>query len=136
MTAYGIDFGTTNSALAVINNGEIEIARIDNPPVEWDRLGYDKVFPSVFGYGPNRETLFGWEAKLSNTDTKLEAVKRLFATEDSVQIGDELFLVDEIATMLFSQIKRSLNWAVHSELLGLQSNELTKPSCPCSLAKS
>ena len=38
MTAYGIDFGTTNSALAVINNGEIEIARIDNPPVEWDRL--------------------------------------------------------------------------------------------------
>ncbi len=107
MTAYGIDFGTTNSALAVINNGEIEIARIDNPPVEWDRLGYDKVFPSVFGFGDNREALFGWDAKLSNTDTKLEAVKRLFATEDSVQIGDEQFLVDEIATMLFSQIKRS-----------------------------
>ena len=61
MTAYGIDFGTTNSALAVINNGEIEIARIDNPPVEWDRLGYDKVFPSVFGFGDNREALFGWD---------------------------------------------------------------------------
>ena len=107
MTAYGIDFGTTNSALAIMNAGEIEIARIDNPPIEWERLGYDKVFPSVFGYGSEREALFGWEAKLSNSDTKLEAVKRLFATEDSVQIGDEQFLVDEVATMLFSQIKRS-----------------------------
>ena len=62
---------------------------------------------SFHGFGDNREALFGWDAKLSNTDTKLEAVKRLFATEDSVQIGDEQFLVDEIATMLFSQIKRS-----------------------------
>ena len=107
MTAFGLDFGTTNSALAVFDSGNIEIARIDNPPVEWDRLGYDKVFPSVFGYGESREPLFGWEAKLANTDAKLEAVKRLFATEDSVHIGGEQFLVDEIATMLFAQIKRS-----------------------------
>ncbi len=108
MTAYGIDFGTTNSAVAVFNDGNIDVLRVDSPPIEWDQLGYDKVFPSVFGYGENREPLFGWEAKLAQTETKIEAVKRLFATEDTVTIGDEHFLVDEVATMLFAQIKRSV----------------------------
>ena len=109
MTAFGIDFGTTNSAVAAFNGNEIEVIRIDSPPIEWESLGYDKVFPSVFGYGENSEPLFGWEAKLAddNVVAKIEAVKRLFATEDHVTVGDKPFLVDEIATMLFSQIKRS-----------------------------
>ena len=107
MTAFGIDFGTTNSAVAVMSDGEVEVIRIDTPPVEWEQFGYDRVFPTVFGYGQNREPLFGWAAKQLETDTKIEAVKRLFATEDQVTIGDEQFLVDEIATMLFAQLKRS-----------------------------
>ena len=107
MTAFGIDFGTTNSAVAVMHGGEVEVIRIDTPPVEWEQFGYDRVFPTVFGYGENREPLFGWAAKQAETDTKIEAVKRLFATEDHVTIGNEQFLVDEIATMLFAQLKRS-----------------------------
>ena len=107
MTAFGIDFGTTNSAVAVFSNDEVEVIRIDSPPMEWEQFGYDRVFPSVFGYGDNREPLFGWAAKLAETETKIEAVKRLFATEDHVTIGEEQFLVDEVATMLFAQIKRS-----------------------------
>ena len=107
MTAFGIDFGTTNSAVAVMHGGEVEVIRIDTPPVEWEQFGYDRVFPTVFGYGENREPLFGWAAKQAETDTKIEAVKRLFATEDHVPIGNEQFLVDEIATMLFAQLKRS-----------------------------
>ena len=108
MAAFGIDFGTTNSAVAVFSDGEVEVLRIDSPPVEWEQFGYDRVFPSVFGYGENREPLFGWAAKLAETETKIEAVKRLFATEDHVTVGDEQFLVDEIATMLFAQIKRNV----------------------------
>ena len=107
MTAFGIDFGTTNSAVAVLSGSDVEVIRIDTPPIEWEQFGHDRVFPSVFGYGANREPLFGWAAKLAETETKIEAVKRLFATEDQVTIGDEQFLVDEVATMLFAQIKRS-----------------------------
>jgi len=107
MTAFGIDFGTTNSAVAALSDGEVEVIRIDSPPIEWEQFGYDRVFPTVFGYGDNREPLFGWAAKQAETDAKVEAVKRLFASEDQVTIGDEQFLVDEVATMLFSQIKRN-----------------------------
>ena len=107
MTAFGIDFGTTNSAVAVMVDGEVEVIRVDSPPVEWEQFGYDRVFPTVFGYGKNREPLFGWAAKQAETDTKIEAVKRLFAAEDHVTIGDEQFLVDEVATMLFAQLKRN-----------------------------
>ena len=107
MMAFGIDFGTTNSAVAVMVDGEVEVIRVDSPPVEWEQFGYDRVFPTVFGYGENREPLFGWAAKQAKTDTKIEAVKRLFASEDHVTIGDEQFLVDEVATMLFAQLKKN-----------------------------
>ena len=107
MTAYGIDFGTTNSAVAVLTDGEVEVIRIDSPPMEWEQFGYDKVFPSVMALGENRESLFGWEAKLTETELKIEAVKRLFATEEFVTIGGEQFLVDQIGTTLFHKIKRA-----------------------------
>ena len=104
MTAFGIDFGTTNSVVAILKDDTAEVIRIDEPPMEWEDFGYDHVLPSVFGYGEERVPLFGWEAK--SAKSKIEAVKRLFATEHQVTIGDETFLVDEIATMLFAHIKR------------------------------
>ena len=106
MTTFGIDFGTTNSVVAILDKGTPEVIRIDEPPMEWEDFGYDHVLPSVFGYGEEREPLFGWKAKSAKTLTKIEAVKRLFATEHQVTIGDEPFLVDEVATMIFAHIKR------------------------------
>ena len=106
MVAFGIDFGTTNSAVAVLQDENAETITIDSPPAEWRRFGYHRVLPSVLGYNTARELLFGWAAKEATNEAKVEAVKRLFATENHVTVNGESFLVDEVATMLFAHMKR------------------------------
>jgi molecular chaperone DnaK len=105
MSIIGIDFGTTNSVVAVHGPDGAETLPIDSPPGDWATLGFDKVMPTVFGVGPDRSPTFGWSAK-QMTDNKIEAVKRLFRAEDSVTIAGEQFLVEEIATLLFSHMKQ------------------------------
>jgi molecular chaperone DnaK (HSP70) len=104
MNPYGIDFGTTNSVLAQWNGTEAEVLSIDEPPVSWGQMGFDKVLPSVIGIDDGRQTSFGWAAK-RKSEGKLSAVKRLFATEDMVDIGGHRVSVEEAAAMLFAHIR-------------------------------
>ena len=79
--AYGIDFGTTNSVLArATADGTEAIVLDDQLPGEWLGTGFDKVLPSVIGFDQAGQPIFGWRAKTLE-GAKLEAVKRLFATE-------------------------------------------------------
>lgn len=104
MTAFGIDFGTTNCVLAGFRSGRPEPIAIDTPPAEWAEMGFDKVLPSVFALN-GREPIFGWDAKRA-TDG-VQAVKRLLATEESVGVGDNAILVDEVVALMFGHIKRA-----------------------------
>lgn len=106
MSAIGIDFGTTNSVVAQYSAGGVEVLRVDEPPVEWEFAGFHKVLPSVFALGPDRQPLFGWRAKRQAL-SKIEAVKRLFATEDCITIGNETFFVEEVAAMLFGYLRKA-----------------------------
>ena len=47
MTAFGIDFGMTNSVLAVSSGTSMETVRLDEPPGEFAELGFDRVLPTV-----------------------------------------------------------------------------------------
>lgn len=108
MTAFGIDFGTTNSVLACTNGTSMETVSLDTPPQEWGLLGFDKVLPTVLA--DRKGTLeFGWKAK-RNKDS-LAAVKRLFQTEDEVQIGSQRLRVEEAAAIFFRQIKERASHA-------------------------
>ncbi|MEV6527251.1 Hsp70 family protein [Longispora sp. NPDC051575] len=103
--AFGIDFGTTNSVLARATATSVEAVPLDDHlPVEWANLGFDRVLPSVIGF-ENGQPLFGWLAKRKPTG-KLEAVKRLFASTDSVRIGDTEMQVEVAAATFFSHIQR------------------------------
>jgi molecular chaperone DnaK (HSP70) len=104
MNPFGIDFGTTNSVLAQWNGTEAEVLSIDTPPAEWALLGFDRVLPSVIGIDSGRETSFGWAAKRGAGAT-LSAVKRLFATENTVDIGGHELSVEEAAALLFAHIR-------------------------------
>ncbi|WP_328644916.1 Hsp70 family protein [Amycolatopsis sp. NBC_00348] len=105
MNPYGIDFGTTNSVLAQWNGHEVEVLSIDSPPAEWEQLGFDKVMPSVVGVSQDgRRTTFGWAAKRQQ-EGKLETVKRLFATEEFVDIGGSRVSVEEAAALLFGHLR-------------------------------
>lgn len=105
MTAVGIDFGTTNSVVAQYAAGEVDVIAVDHPPADWPG-GFHRVLPSVFALGAEREPLFGWRAK-RQPKGKLEAVKRLFSSEDHVSVGTEEFFVEEVAALLFAELRRA-----------------------------
>jgi molecular chaperone DnaK len=104
MTAIGIDFGTTNCVLATFSGGKAEALAIDTPPANWAQMGFDKVLPSVFALDGERP-IFGWEAKRASDG--LQAVKRLLATEEAVNVGENSVLVDEVVALLFGHLKQA-----------------------------
>ena len=105
MSAVGIDFGTTNSVVAQYSGGRVDVVRVDKPPADWPG-GFDRVLPSVFALEPGRQPIFGWRAKRQARGS-MKAVKRLFATEDKVTVGGEVFFVEEVAALLFSELRRA-----------------------------
>src|SRR3954453_15836021 len=102
---YGIDFGTTNSVLARATATNVEAITLDRSlPVEWANTGFDQVLPSVIGFSGVQPT-FGWKAKTQKVG-KLEAVKRLFATEDTVRIAHQELKVEEAAALFFRHLQK------------------------------
>ncbi|NNN15359.1 MAG: Hsp70 family protein [Acidimicrobiaceae bacterium] len=80
----------------------METVTLDSPPQEWAALGFDKVLPTVIA-DISGQLAFGWRAKRS--PQRLEAVKRLFASEESVELSGKSFPVEEAAGNFFRQIK-------------------------------
>ena len=80
----GIDLGTTNSCVAVMDGGEAKV--IEN--AEGDRTT-----PSIIAYSNEGETLVGQPAKrqaVTNPDNTLFAIKRLIGR----QFGDDVVQKD------------------------------------------
>lgn len=103
MTAFGIDFGTTNSVLASANGTQIETVALDSPPAEWAELGFDRILPTVISE-EGGQLRFGWSAKRSMN--RLDAVKRLFASAETVNVGGRTMAVEEAAAIFFRQIQQ------------------------------
>lgn len=107
MTAIGIDFGTTNSVVAVKTSAGVDVLPIDKAPAKWAAYGFDNVLPSVMARDDDSRVCFGWEAKQRSTG-RFDAVKRMFATQLDVATDDSgsALAVEEVATMLFAELKR------------------------------
>jgi molecular chaperone DnaK len=107
MDAIGIDFGTTNSVVAVHGPAGIEVLPIDQAPTEWAPYGFDNVFPSVMARDDAGRVCFGWDAK-QRTEGRIDAVKRMFATQLDFAVDDagEALAVEEVATMLFAELRQ------------------------------
>ena len=107
MAAIGIDFGTTNSVVAVHSSAGIEVLPIDQAPSAWAPYGFDNVFPSVMSRDESSRLCFGWEAK-QKTEGRFDAVKRMFATQLDFAVDDagDALAVEEVATMLFAELRR------------------------------
>lgn len=100
----GIDFGTTNSVVATHSGEGTAVVPIDTPPLDWKEHGFDKVLPSVLGVANGNVATFGWGAKQQGGNA-LHAVKRLFATEDTVTIGGIEVSVELAAAALFGRLR-------------------------------
>ncbi|MDD7764989.1 MAG: molecular chaperone DnaK [Peptoniphilaceae bacterium] len=95
----GIDLGTTNSAVAVMEGGEPTI--IAN--VEGNRTT-----PSVVAFTKNGERLVGETAKrqaITNAKRTIISIKREMGTDYKVAIDDKNYSPEEISAMILQKIK-------------------------------
>ena len=100
----GIDFGTTNSVVAIWTPTGPEVLSMDQPPADWAQLGFDKVVPTVIGIDRDLSTSFGWAAKTGSAPS-LEAVKRLMLADEYVTVGDHQLIIEEAVTLFFAHLK-------------------------------
>ncbi|MBQ1915637.1 MAG: molecular chaperone DnaK [Selenomonadaceae bacterium] len=96
----GIDLGTTNSAVSVVEGGEAIV--ITNPEGS-------RTTPSVVGFKKNGERLVGQLARrqaVSNPDRTVEFIKRHMGEKDyTVTIGDKKFTPQEISAIILQKLK-------------------------------
>lgn len=95
----GIDLGTTNSCVAVIENGEPTVI----PSSEGARTT-----PSVVGFAKNGERLVGQVAKrqaITNHDRTVVSIKRDMGTNKKIKIDDKEYSAPEISAMILQKLK-------------------------------
>ncbi|MFR0823564.1 MAG: molecular chaperone DnaK [Clostridia bacterium] len=95
----GIDLGTTNSCVAVMEGGEAVVI----PNAEGNRTT-----PSVVAFSKNGERLVGQIAKrqaVTNPDHTIISIKRKMGTNDKVNIDGDSFSPQEISAMILQKLK-------------------------------
>jgi molecular chaperone DnaK len=98
--AVGIDLGTTNSVIAVLEGGEPTVI----PNAEGSRTT-----PSVVAFTKSGEVLVGEVAKrqaVTNVDRTIRSVKRHMGTGWSVDIDGKKYTAQEISARILQKLKR------------------------------
>lgn len=97
--AIGIDLGTTNSCVAVIEAGEAVVI----PNSEGGRTT-----PSVVAFGKNGERLVGQVAKrqaVTNSERTISSIKREMGSDYRVNIDGKKYSPQEISAMILQKLK-------------------------------
>src|SRR5690625_3571003 len=98
--SVGIDLGTTNSVVAVLEGGE--------PTVIANAEGA-RTTPSVVAFSKAGEVLTGEVAKrqaVTNVDRTISSVKRHMGTDWSVEIDDKTYTAQEISARILGKLKK------------------------------
>lgn len=97
--AVGIDLGTTNSAIAVLEGGE--------PTIIANAEGM-RTTPSVVALSKTGEVLVGEIAKrqaVTNVDRTISSVKRHMGTDWTIDIDDKKYTAQEISARILAKLK-------------------------------
>src|SRR5690554_5861594 len=95
----GIDLGTTNSCMAVMEGGE---------PVVIPNAEGGRTTPSVVGFTKSGERLVGQLAKrqaVANPERTILSIKRLMGTDQKVTIDGKEYTPQEISAMILRKMK-------------------------------
>ena len=95
----GIDLGTTNSCVAVMEGGE---------PVVIANAEGARTTPSVVGFTKTGERLVGQVAKrqaITNPENTISSIKREMGTSKKVHAGGKDYTPEEISAMILSKLK-------------------------------
>src|SRR6201998_2064259 len=98
--AGGIDLGTTNSGVAVLEGGD---------PVVVANSGGSRTTPSGVAFARNGEVLVGQPAKnqaVTNVDRTVRSVKRHMGTDWSIEVDGKKYTAQEISARILMKLKR------------------------------
>ncbi|MHB1503620.1 MAG: molecular chaperone DnaK [Acidimicrobiales bacterium] len=98
--AVGIDLGTTNSVVSVLEAGE---------PVVIPNAEGNRTTPSVVAFSKSAEVLVGEVAKrqaITNPDRTIRSVKRHMGTSWTIEIDKKKYTAQEISARILQKLKR------------------------------
>lgn len=99
----GIDLGTTNSVVAIVQNGQ--------PRIIADPQTGDKILPSVVGVDPAGNLLVGQPAlnqAVLFPEATVRSIKRKMGDDVTVQLGEKTFSPPEISAIILGRLRQ---WA-------------------------
>jgi len=113
-TIVGIDLGTTNSGVAIVQNGAPQM--LPN--------GEERIIPSVVGYSPTGQWLVGTPARnqyVFSPENTVRSIKREMGTDKRVQLAGQPFSPQEISAFILRELKgiaeRNLGQAVSDAVI-------------------
>ena len=95
----GIDLGTTNSCVAVLEGGE---------PVVITNSEGNRTTPSIVAFGKDGERIIGEPAKrqaVTNADRTITSIKRQMGTDHKIAIDSKQYTPQEISAMILQKLK-------------------------------
>src|SRR5690242_12257458 len=98
--AVGIDLGTTNSVVCVLEGGD---------PVVVANSEGSRTTPSIVAFARNGEVLVGQPAKnqaVTNVDRTIRSVKRHMGTDWSIEVDGKKYTAQEISARVLMKVKR------------------------------
>jgi molecular chaperone DnaK len=98
--AVGIDLGTTNSVISILEGGE--------PKIISNAEGH-RTTPSVVAFAKNGEVLVGDQAKrqaITNPDRTVRSVKRHMGTDWTIEVDGKQYTAQEISARILQKLKR------------------------------
>jgi len=101
----GIDLGTTNSVLGVIQDGKMQV---------WP-IGGERLLPSVVGVSPAGEVLVGTAARnqwVLAPDRTIRSIKRKMGSGETVTMAGTSYTPQEMSAFILQEIKRAADQAM------------------------
>ena len=94
----GIDLGTTNSEVAALVDGKVEVLAADGEPI----------MPSYVGVSPEGHPLVGIPARnqyVIYPERTVKSIKRLMGSDERVTMGEQAYSPPEISAMILRALK-------------------------------
>ncbi|MBD2300967.1 Hsp70 family protein [Nostoc sp. FACHB-190] len=100
MKAVGIDLGTTNSEVAIVENGQVRVLPGEDG---------DLILPSCVGFSDTGKLLVGKEALrqyAAAPERTVKSIKRWMGTDHKTTFGDKEYLPHEISAIILRALKQ------------------------------
>ena len=99
-TIIGIDLGTTNSEVAVVRGGRVEVLEIEDN---------NRLFPSFVGLADDGNLLVGAAARNQYAlypERTIKSIKRRMGSDEHVALGEQSYTPQEISALILKRLKK------------------------------